>query len=117
MYPVRVQVDVLRRVLWPLTSSCNQSTESSLLDALVRLELQGHRLLLGGELEVGGHAGAAEVEGVVLGNTAHVEVVLRLAVLHILNVEFVENHLQFSFGGSNRPFADLVLGVFRWIVW
>lgn len=96
----------------PLPSGCYLGLEASLLDTPVRLELQGHRLLLGGQLEARGHAGPAQVQRVILRNTRHVEVILRLTVLHILYVELAERHLQLSFGCSYRPFADLVLGVF-----
>jgi len=81
------------------------------------VELDGHRLLLGGELEIFRNRASAEPDTCVFGKTPNKEIILLLAIGGVLDIELVKCHLQLSLGRLYIPSAVLVVRILAWVSW
>jgi len=79
------------------------------------VELDRHRLLLRGQLEVVRDGASAEPDTCVLGEAADKEVILLLAVGGVLDVELVKGHLQLALRRLYIPPAVLVVRILAWV--
>jgi len=81
------------------------------------VELDRHRLLLRGELEILRNGASTEPDTCVFGKTPNKEVIFLLAVGGVFNVELVKCHLQLSLGRLYIPSAILVVRILAWVSW
>jgi len=81
------------------------------------MELDCHRLLLRGQLEILGNRTSTEPDTCVFGKTPNKEVIFLLTVGGVLNVELVKCHLQLSFFRLYVPPTVLVVRILAWVSW
>lgn len=100
-----------------LSSGNKANLEARLCSLFIGVELEGHFVVFGHQLEILGDTGATEPGLGVFFNTSNKEIVLGFAAAGPFHIELVKEELYASRFCREYPGAVLVMGIFARISW